>query len=341
MENSPLPQKTGKTSQNFTLEGYEHLELSTQMLIREAKKQGITVDIIDPSDNFISLRKGEHKEYVRKGSETRLDPLISYFLMENKVVTKFVLNEAGFRVPKGQLFHSKEDALDSYEHWKDLDVVVKPKSTNFGLGVGMVLAGAPGSFSQSVHEAFRHQQQVIIEEYFHGQEYRFLVIGNRVEAVCMRLPANVTGDGIHNIRQLVRLKNRDPHCYKIPEYYIRLRQTEKGILAEQNLTIDSIPKKGQQIFLRRNSNVSTGGDPVDVTDEVTPPYKELAVAASQLVHAHFCGVDMIVHDFSLKPTPDNYCFIELNFNPALYLHRYPVQGTPRLVEKAVLRELGF
>jgi glutamate--cysteine ligase len=93
---------------------------------------------------------------------------------------------------------------------------------------------------------------------------------------------------------------------------------------------------GQEVFLRRNSNISTGGDSLDFTDLVPPGYGELAMAAAAAVGARICGVDMLIDDIDAAPSGDNYAVIELNFNPALHIHDYPYQGQNREVEKHVL-----
>ena len=326
---------------DFILAGYEDMELSTQMVIREALARGIEIDILDRCDNFIRLRKSGQSVLVRQATMTTLDPLVSYFVMENKKVTKALLSEAGFRAPQGRSYSSPQEAIDDYGHFESIPCVVKPNFTNYGIGVHMIGIGDAEHFANAVHDAFQHGQVVLVEEFFPGQEYRFLVIDGKVEAVCKRMPANVIGDGKQTIRQLVRSKNADPKSYKIADYRIQLGQLEKQVLAEQGLTSESVLEKGQRAQLRHNSNVSTGGDPIDVTDDATSAFSELAIQASALVHAHFCGVDIIIQDFSQEPSVDNHCFIELNFNPALYLHRYPVEGKKRYVEKAVLDQLGF
>jgi glutamate--cysteine ligase len=38
-------------------EDYAGLELSTQIIIREALRRGVDVEVLDHSDNFIRLRK--------------------------------------------------------------------------------------------------------------------------------------------------------------------------------------------------------------------------------------------------------------------------------------------
>ncbi|MBU5583709.1 bifunctional glutamate--cysteine ligase/glutathione synthetase, partial [Enterococcus sp. S181_ASV_20] len=89
-----------------------------------------------------------------------------------------------------------------------------------------------------------------------------------VKAVLLRIPANVIGDGERSIEELVAEKNDNPlrgTNHRSPLEKIQLGDLEQLMLKEQGLRIDSIPEKGQQVFLRENSNVSTGGDSIDVT----------------------------------------------------------------------------
>lgn len=57
--------------------------------------------------------------------------------------------------------------------------------------------------------AFENDDAVIVETYAHGTEFRFYVQSGEVLAVLERFPANVVGDGVHNIQQLVAIKNTD------------------------------------------------------------------------------------------------------------------------------------
>ena len=51
---------------------------------------------------------------------------------------------------------------------------------------------------------------VVVETYVAGNDYRCLVIGGKVAAIAERVPASVTGDGEHTVRQLVDIANADP-----------------------------------------------------------------------------------------------------------------------------------
>ena len=101
-------------------------------------------------------------------------------------------------------------------------------------------------------------------------------------AVLLRVPANVKGDGKHTIEELVMQKNRNPlrgSDHRTPLELIQLGELENLMLKGQGYRMDSIPKKDEIIYLRENSNVSTGGDSIDVTDQIPDDYKKIAVDA--------------------------------------------------------------
>ncbi len=60
-------------------------------------------------------------------------------------------------------------------------------------------------------------------------------------------------------------------------------------LAEQGYTLDSIPPAGQQVLIRRNANLSTGGTAADVTDFVHPEIAARAIEAARMVGLDVAG----------------------------------------------------
>lgn len=318
----------------------DRLELSTQILIKSALDRGYEVDVLDEQDNFIRLRKGQRVEYVKQATRTSLDTYIAPLIMENKEVTKVVLREQGISVPEGQVFASPQEAERYYDQCVDHDIVIKPKSTNFGLGVTILKnVQSKTHYMEAVETACHHDEYVIIEQFIAGREYRFLVIGEETVAVLYRVPANVVGDGVQTIAQLVEQKNKDPlrgEGYVTPLEKIKLGETEKLYLQAQGLDFKTIPAKGETVYLRENSNISTGGDSIDMTDDMPAYYKQIAVRAAQAVGARICGADIIIDDLAAAPSDDRYSVIELNFNPALHIHNFPYRGVNREVEKKLL-----
>ncbi|HLR92834.1 MAG TPA: bifunctional glutamate--cysteine ligase GshA/glutathione synthetase GshB, partial [Atopostipes sp.] len=129
-----LKYKHYSTDRPYVLNGFEDMELSTQLLMYDALELGVEMEIIDRADQFLKLSHEDRVEYVRNGNMTSKDTTISHFIMENKTVTKKILAEAGYSVPGGGEYHSLEEAMANYLKYKDQAIVIKPKSTNYGIG---------------------------------------------------------------------------------------------------------------------------------------------------------------------------------------------------------------
>lgn len=337
--------KQESENKSFRLTGFEDLELSTQILLKAAIKRGIEFEILDRKENFISLTKNGRTEYVKQATKTSLDSYITVLMMENKTVTKKILARNGIRVPKGKEYDNINRALKDFAYYQDKPIVIKPKTTNFGVGVTIFT----GAFSKEDYEtafqlAFQYDETVLIEEFLSGKEYRFLVIGDEVLGVLHRVPANVIGDGKSTIEELVAEKNKDPlrgTGYRTPLEKIRLGEAEELFLKGQGRKRTDIPEKGETVFLRENSNISTGGDSIDYTDEIPDSYKKIAIRSAQAVGAVFCGVDMMIDDITEEAGEDNYGIIEINFNPAIHIHCFPYKGKNRRPEEKILDLLGF
>ena len=328
----------------YSLSAYSNMELSTQAVIEDAIKSGLKVSIIDENDQFIRLESKEHVEYVKNGNMTSKDSYISPLIMENKVVTKKVLAEKGFRVPKGYEVSSIEEALQKFNYIKNKPIVIKPKSTNFGLGITIFKNGTSSleNYTKAIEFALKEDKDILIEEFIEGTEYRFFVIEGKTEAVLLRVPANVTGDGKHTIRELVEMKNANSlrgDAKKTPLKKIELGEIEQLQLSEQGLNFESILAENEEAYLRENSNISTGGDSIDMTDEVHESYKKLAVEIAEAMMAKVCGVDLIIPNIKDECSKDNYGVIEANFNPMMMMHIYPHAGESRRLSLNVLRML--
>ncbi|MGT2636204.1 bifunctional glutamate--cysteine ligase GshA/glutathione synthetase GshB [Streptococcus ratti] len=329
----------------YALKGYENMELSTQMLLFDAIQKGIHFDILDESDQFLKLWHAKHIEYVKNGNMTSKDNYVVPLAMANKVVTKKILREHGYPVPAGAEFDSKDEALRYYQQVEKQAIVVKPKSTNFGLGISIF--DTPTSltdYEKALDIAFLEDSSVLVEEFVAGTEYRFFVLDGKCEAVLLRVAANVVGDGRQTIQQLVDQKNQNPlrgRDHRSPLEIIDLGDIELLMLQQQGCTPESILPAGVKVNLRGNSNISTGGDSIDITEEMDSSYKQLAADMAKAMGAWACGVDLIIPDTSLKATKENpHCTcIELNFNPSMYMHTYCQEGPGQVITGKILAKL--
>ncbi|WP_176138622.1 MULTISPECIES: bifunctional glutamate--cysteine ligase GshA/glutathione synthetase GshB [Bacillus cereus group] len=328
----------------YQLAGFTDMELSTQILVFDAIQQGIQVEILDRQDQFLKLKLKDHVEYVKNGNMTSKDNYVSTLIMENKTVTKKILQQHGFRVPKGEEFQTIEQALRSYDFFSTKPFVVKPKTTNYGLGISIFKEDASyKDYQQAITLAFKEDSSILVEEFLNGTEYRFFVLNNRVYAVLLRIPANVKGDGKHTIEELVVQKNRDTlrgRDHRTPLETIQLGELENLMLKAQGYGTDSIPENDEIVYLRENSNISTGGDSIDVTDQIPDDYKKIAVDAVSALGVEICGIDLIIENTEAPATNKNaYGIIEANFNPSMYMHIYPYKGESRRLTMHIIHYL--
>lgn len=333
--------KKGAYEDRFVLKGYENMELSTQILIKESIKRGIAVSVLDKDDNFISLKKDDNIQLVKQATKTSKDNYISVLAMENKVVTKNILKEHKIKVPDGIELSNIEDAKKNIDKILNKSIVIKPKSTNFGVGISIFDKGAnERDIIKAFEIAFKYDKTILVEEFIKGKEYRFLVIDEKVCGILHREPANVIGDGIKTITELVKEKNKNPlrgKGYKKPLEQINLDENARLFLKQISLDFDFIPKLGQKIYLRENSNISTGGDSIDYTNLIHNKFKEKAIECVKAIDAKICGVDMMIEDYSNENSP--YGVIELNFNPAIHIHSFPGVGVERNIAIDILKLL--
>lgn len=346
-----LGRKLGKEYKNYSisapyiLNGFDDMELSTQLLIRNALRLGVKTEVLDRSDQFLRLTYKNQTEYIRNGNMTSKDTTISHFIMENKTVTKKILADDGFAVPLGDEYQSIDQALASYGKYQNQAIVIKPKSTNYGIGISVFKKSvSKKNYEEAVRIAFEKDDSVLIEEFVEGTEYRFFVLNDQVEAILLRKPANVIGDGKSTIQELIDEKNKNPlrgEKHRKPMGLLQKGEIEKLMLKEQGYDFNSIAPKDEVIYLRENSNISTGGDSIDFTDKMHESYHKIAIGIAQSLEVKVTGIDLIIPDYSKETSEEEpgYSCIEANFNPAMSMHTFVSEGKGRSLTPKILTML--
>ena len=262
---------------------------------------------------------------------------IAEAIAQDKQLTKKILAAAGVPVPQGREVASPEDA------WAaacdiGLPVVLKPKSGNQGKGVSVNISSREQLLA-AYAAATEFEDDILVERYLPGNDFRLLVVGNKLVAAAHRDPANVVGDGQHSIEELVAKVNLDPrrgsgHATALTK--IRFDDIALACLAGQGFKADTVPAKGQRVRLRNNANLSTGGSATDVTDSVHPEVAARAVAAAQMVGLDICGVDVVCNSILHPLEEQGGGVVEVNAAPGLRMHLTPSFGKGRAVGEAII-----
>ena len=265
---------------------------------------------------------------------------IAETIAQDKELTKKLLDAAGVPVPMGRSVSDPEDAWAAAQEI-GLPVVIKPKDGNQGKGV-TVNVTTKEQLVAGFHAASEFRDDILVERYLPGHDYRVLVIGDKLVAAARRDPPFVVGDGVHSVRELVEEVNRDPrrgegHATSLTK--IRFDDIALATLAARGMNADSVPDKGQRVVLRNNANLSTGGTATDVTDDVHPEVAERCIAAAHMVGLDICGVDLVC-DSVLRPIEEqNGGIVEVNAAPGLRMHLSPSFGKPRPIGEAIMDTL--
>lgn len=316
------------------LKGYEHFEATTQIIIAEILQRHLPFEVIDAKNNLIAVTFNNKEFIIHEGTISDANSLIAYWISNDKWMTKQFLSRKGISYAKGKLLtgNFSQNDLNNIT----FPVVVKPVNTDHGIAVSTNI-NEKADLLNAIQNALKHADKVIVEEYHEGREYRFLVVDDQVRAIAYREPANITGDGKHTIEQLIEEKNKNRgDDYTHPLLKIRIDDEVKRHLSAHSFTLKTVLKNGEKLFLRKNSNLSTGGDSIDVTDEIPDFYKRIAVEAARAAGLKIAGIDIIIKNLKASPTHDNYIVVELNAPAMLSMHDFPYIGKNRHVEKFVL-----
>ena len=308
---------------------------STRAMVDAALARGIPIHRLTEG-SLVQLGYGSKQRKILAAATSQTSA-IAEDIVQDKDLTRRLLHEVGLPVPAGRPVSNADDAWAAAQEI-GLPVVVKPRDGNQGRGVAINLFTREQVMA--AYDAAREESSsIIVEQFAAGLDYRLLVIGRELIAASRRQPAQVIGDGIHTINELIAHENTDPrrasdHAAALSK--IRIDAVAMGVLSEQEVTPDSIPIEGRVIFIRRNANLSTGGTAVDITDDVHPTIREAAIEAAQTVGLDICGIDLVAHDISQPLSKRNGAIIELNARPGLRMHLYPSEGKSRPVGEAVI-----
>lgn len=308
---------------------------STGAIVRAAVERGIPYRRLN-EHSLVQLGYGSKQRKIL-AAETDRTSAIAEQIVQDKQLTKNLLAAVGAPVPQGREATSAEDAWSAAVEI-GLPVVVKPRDGSQGRGVAVNLQTRDAVMAAYENASSRYDN-ILVEEYAPGADYRLLIIDNKLVAAARREPPQVTGDGRRTIAELVEIVNADPrrgedHATSLSK--IPLDAIALGVLEEQGLTRDSIPAAGQLVLLRRNANLSTGGSATDVTDLVHPDVTARAIDAVRMVGLDLAGVDIIAQDISQPLEQQRGKIVEINAAPGLRMHLEPSYGQGRPVGQAII-----
>lgn len=326
-------------------------ELCAYAVALEGWRRGLTLEwYTEDSEKFRNIKTWDVDSPGKLFSLSSQDKTHYFFRTRGDKVTneaveigtdigrmKSILSTHGISVPEGKRFRSdvhQDEIIRYVSSTIGYPLFLKPIDGGFGSGCVMNIQNDEGLIKavKYVRQEL-HYTDVFVERYIPGKEYRMYVVGDQVVGALHRMPANVTGDGIHSIKQLIDKKNeerkRNPHLCKC---LIVIDQEIIDYLQSTDKTLESIPEKGERVFLREQSNETLGGDPIDVMDELSNEIKTTAIKTIAAIPGLAHGVvDLIVDDSQLTPI-----VLEVNPSAPIGSFLFPIKGRARDIPRAII-----
>jgi D-alanine-D-alanine ligase-like ATP-grasp enzyme len=281
------------------------------------KATGRLIPIKRHSDRIsYQLGIGSQRKLIHNGYTNHTSQLATN-IATHKFLASSVMRQASLPVPNHIIVKSFEEAKAAVARIK-FPLVVKPTSTDKGTAVTVGILNEDELYSAWIQAS--QFGNVLIEEMLSGFDHRFHVVNGKCIYVMKRMPPSILGNGVDSIERLIpiyraeRAKNR--FCSMHP--YASLADTNViEFLNKQGLSPTTVIKKDQRVFLRSNSNVSTGGVFEDVTNLVHPANILLAERAARIVGLDHAGIDYITTDISMPWTESDGGICEVNPTPGV------------------------
>lgn len=300
--------------------------------------QNMIIFGVNPPGRLFSLSNGERTHYFFR---TRGDKVTNEAveLMDDKGITKRIMEENNIYVPQGKSFDENDSDEDIISYSRTIDYPLVFKPTNASLGDGVVTnIDDEAELREAIHYVRNElgYPDSVLEQHVEGREFRVYVVNDKVVAAYNRIPANITGDGESTIEELIKKKNLERRKNaRLNSCLIDIDIEILKFIHKKGYSLESVPAKGEYLPLRQKTNVSSGGDPIDVTDTISEEIKQLAIDAVKAVPGlHHAGVD-IIENATGKGKAPGYV-IEINATAQIGGILFPLEGKARNIPAAII-----
>ncbi len=317
------------------------------ILKKLAPKVGAKI-IVEPKWGLvgqISFSNGV-KRYFRYSS-LDLNPLGASAISKDKDYANFFMSKMGYPIISGKAFCSpiwaktigqKQKDQEAYQYAKEIGFPLIAKPNSGSQGNGVFLANNKIELKRALKYIFDRDNIALIQKFISGNDYRIVVLDNKIISAYQRIPFCIIGNSKDTIDKLIKNKLKNlaslnrPVNVKVDD--LRVIQN----LKRQKLNLKSVLKKDKKIYLLNNANLSSGGEAIEVTKKIHPDFKKLAIKLTKDMGLRLCGVDLIVQGEISLPAK-KYQVIEINAAPGLDHYIKLGRAQEKIVERMYLEVL--
>ena len=312
---------------HYTYEIRPSNSLRARCVWEEANRRGIKMKEfhMGPIDDiFIAEYKGKEISFDSMPMPKKISPSLKW--MDDKWIMKQKFKKAGIPVADGGVAWSKKGALKIFHK------LVKPLIAKPNLGSRSRHTTIHIETEKDLLLGFKKANMlsplVVIEEELEGVLFRGTVIGGKLVGIVKREWPQVTGDGIHTLKELYEKENERPERNGPIFHKITFNKEAEIELQRQNITMSDIPGQGRIITFSQKTSRGVGGQTTEVTDIAHEENKKMLEHVAFFLKNDVVGVDFIMKDITQPWFKQKRSgVIECNSLPFIDLHKYVLFGT--------------
>jgi cyanophycin synthetase len=164
-------------------------------------------------------------------------------------------------------------------------------------------------FNNILLKLLNKYDNVLMENQVYGKNYRIFIFNNKVIDIIEREQPYIIGDGIHNIKELIQIKNEN----QLKSNLFPIKKIDEDLIEEQNYNINSILNKNVKVFITNTINFHNGANPIRVDLKKVPKDNiDMFIHAHKLIGLHCSGIDYMSNDIYIPYYKNNGHIIEIN-----------------------------
>lgn len=242
-------------------------------------------------DWIIKLKKGNKNKFL-VGYKFDLNNQAAAEICNDKFALYAVLDSEGIPVIKYNiLFKNEEDKLKKYFDKYNQNVVLKPNNGTCGNNVLHICDynKLKDEYNKLISKCYSVD---ICPFYEIESEYRIIYLPSK-QHIYKKVKPIITGDGIHNVKELLLEFNG--------EYF-----SNEENFKNENISVDYIPKFGEEIEYEWRFNLSKGAKIADVDDEEKNILMSIVRKIVEVINVKFVSIDIV------RLANNKYMVMEIN-----------------------------
>lgn len=301
----------------------EKLTKRVNLLISQGHSRGFSFEILDYAKELVKAKKN-NQGFIFKALPGVLTIIKSnkYKGWDRKDVEIEKMAQVGMKLPKTFGVISKAEEINNLEI--EYPAVAKPTLGTLSKNVFTNIKSKKNLIT-AASIIQKTNKKILIEQHIPGNHFRILIADNTYVGCVQRKSPNITGDGVRTIKQLIDKRNEEPQRGEKSElnttvHKLVIDQTSEKILANKNLTLETVLPAGKNLEIQHKISAILGSDYIDYTNDLHPDIIKKCLKAAKKFDIFIIGFDLISPDITKPLEISGGAFNEFNLKPFIDLN---------------------